>query len=120
MGQAQDASGNKTRELSELQKKANSDLEAETEAPRAGEPAQPEVAAAADVQRSAPRGAEAVPERDLEELQQQYALTKQKIQQAQFAKQNAAEAERAANAAERERKERERQARIRSSSRPRC
>jgi GH24 family phage-related lysozyme (muramidase) len=111
-GSSRTRAATRQRELTELQKKANGDLEAETtKLKRAGEPAQPEVAAAADVQRSAPRGAEAVPERDLRASAAVRADEAEDQQQAQFAKQNAAEAERAANAAERERKERERQAR---------
>lgn len=111
IGQQQDASGNKTRQQSELQKEANADLEAEVTKLKAQGSLLDQKTRLQLTYKEALLEAQKLFPNASRELQQQYALTKQKIQQAQFAKENAAAAERAASAAERERKEREKNAR---------
>jgi hypothetical protein len=108
IGKQQDASGNASKKLSELQQKQNADLQAATEKLKAqGDLTSDRTKlqieyneALLEAQRTFPNSAP--------ELQRQYALTKQKMLQIQLDKQHAAEAKAAADQAERERKERER------------
>lgn len=107
----QSANAGRTRELSELQKKQNSDLAAATRQLRAQGDLLTDQQKLQLTYNDALLEAQRLFPNSSAELQKQYALTKQKIEQVRLSKAAAAEAERAANAAERERRERERQAR---------